>query len=155
MSEGYNRKYDGSVIAIDFDGTIVTHEFPLVGKPVPLAKEVIKMLIDNGHKCFLYTMRDEETLEDAKRYCIDNGIDLCGYNKSPDQFSDSPKQYATFYIDDAALGCPRVLNDHLSWRPYVDWLQMSKILKSRYLISEEQMIEIEKLYNDKYATEEE
>ena len=127
------------IIAIDFDGTIVTHDYPRIGKPIPLAKEVINMLVDNGHLCFLWTMRANETLEDAKKYCEDNGIKLHDYNHSPDQFSDSPKQYATIYIDDAALGCPLSFDNGMSRRTYVDWYRVANILHARGLLSQEQL----------------
>lgn len=126
------------IIAIDFDGTIVTHDYPRVGKPIPFAKEVINMLTDNGHLCFLWTMRDNETLEAAKQYCKDNGIMLCNYNISPDQFSDSPKQYATIYIDDAALGCPLRYDSDMSRRPYVDWYRVAGMLTNSGLLTQEQ-----------------
>ena len=126
------------IIAIDFDGTIVTHDYPRVGKPIPLAKEVINMLTDNGHLCFLWTMRDNDTLEAAKKYCKDNGIMLCNYNQSPDQFSNSPKQYATIYIDDAALGCPLRYDGYMSRRPYVDWYRIAGMLTNGGLLTQEQ-----------------
>lgn len=131
------------IIAIDFDGTIVTHDYPRVGKPIPLAKEVINMLTDNGHLCFLWTMRDNETLEAAKQYCKDNGIMLCNYNMSPDQFSTSPKQYATIYIDDAALGCPLRYDSDMSRRPYVDWYRIAGMLTNSGLLTQEQFKSLE------------
>ena len=131
------------IIAIDFDGTIVTHDYPRVGKPIPLAKEVINMLTNNGHLCFLWTMRDNETLEAAKKYCKDNGIMLCNYNMSPDQFSDSPKQYATIYIDDAALGCPLRYDSDMSRRPYVDWYRVAGMLTNSGLLTQEQFESLE------------
>lgn len=131
------------IIAIDFDGTIVTHDYPRVGKPIPLAKEIINMLTDNGHLCFLWTMRDGETLEAAKQYCKDNGIMLCNYNQSPDQFSDSPKQYATIYIDDAALGCPLRYDSDMSRRPYVDWYRIAGMLTNSGLLTQEQFESLE------------
>ena len=106
-----------TTIAIDFDGTIVTHEYPYIGRDLPYAKEVIKTLIDNGHKLFLYTMRDGDQLEDAIKYCEFNNLNFIGYNKSPQQFSTSPKQYASVYIDDAALGCPVIFDPTVSDRP--------------------------------------
>lgn len=130
----YRLKY---IIAIDFDGTIVTHEYPNVGNPVPLAKEVIQMLISNGHKCFLWTMRDKQTLQDAIQYCKDNNIDMSGYNYSSAQFSDSPKQYAHVYIDDTALGCPRKYSN-LSKRWYVDWYKVAEYLTNIGAITEQQ-----------------
>ena len=49
-------------IAVDFDGTCVTHEFPKVGKDIG-AVPVLKKLVEKGHQIILYTMRshpDEE-----------------------------------------------------------------------------------------------
>ena len=47
------------IIGIDFDGTIVEHEYPLIGNPVPGALETMKDLIASGHKIILWTMRSE------------------------------------------------------------------------------------------------
>jgi hypothetical protein len=138
VDEGYKKKKAGYVIAIDFDGTIVTHEYPFVGKPVKLAKEVIRMLLDNGHRCFLYTMRDGSELLDAIEYCQDNDLQMWGWNESPEQFSESPKQYATFYIDDAAVGCPLNYNHEISRRPFVDWTVVADYLTTYGLITHEQ-----------------
>lgn len=44
------------IIAVDFDGTCVTHEFPRVGAEIGAA-EVLKELTDKGHKIILFTMR--------------------------------------------------------------------------------------------------
>jgi hypothetical protein len=136
MNKNYCKRAE--IIAIDFDGTIVTHEYPKIGKPVPFAKEVIQMLINNGHLCFLWTMRDNETLEAAKKYCTDNGIMLCNYNMSPAQFSVSPKQYASIYIDDTALGCPLIYDYIKSNRPYVDWYKVAEYLCVRGLLTKQQ-----------------
>lgn len=94
------------IIAIDFDGTIVTHEYPRIGKLAPLAKEVINELAAAGHKMFLWTMRDNEKLEEALAFLEDEGIPIKTGNRSPAQFSASPKQYAHIYIDDTAVGVP-------------------------------------------------
>lgn len=142
VDEGYKKKKSGYVIAIDFDGTIVTHEYPSVGKPVKLAKEVIKMLLDNGHRCFLYTMRDGSELMDAIEYCQDNELQMWGWNESPEQFSESPKQYATFYIDDAAVGCPLIYDKNVSRRPFVDWYVMAQYFTRMGLLEQKQMDEI-------------
>ena len=44
------------VIAVDFDGTCVTHEFPKVGKDIG-AVPVLKKLVEKGHQIILHTMR--------------------------------------------------------------------------------------------------
>jgi hydroxymethylpyrimidine pyrophosphatase-like HAD family hydrolase len=46
------------IIAIDFDGTCVTHEFPKVGKDIN-AVPVLKALVENGHQLVLFTMRSD------------------------------------------------------------------------------------------------
>lgn len=128
-----------SIIAIDFDGTIVTHDYPALGKPVPMAIETIKELQANGHYIMLWTMRSGKELEQAVDYLYKNNIILWGINENPEQhWSSSNKQYAHLYIDDAAVGCPLVLPDlealHHESRPYVDWERVRKVLKKLRLI---------------------
>lgn len=141
--ENYNM-----VIAVDFDGTIVTHRYPEIGAPVVGAIETLKCLHENGHKIFLWTMRGNkryngrDLLQEAVEYCEDNGITLYSANQSPSQFSSSKKQYAQIYIDDAALGCP-LIHPQNEWdRPYVDWQQVGLNLKKQELITDEQFSKI-------------
>lgn len=125
------------IIAIDFDGTCVTHEFPRVGKDVG-AVPILQELVKKGHKLILFTMRSfssgispitnkEENggLQDAIKWFDDNKIPLYGINTNPTQkhWTGSPKAYAELYIDDAALGCP-LIHDDYSDRPYVDWKEI-------------------------------
>ncbi|QOR58331.1 polynucleotide kinase/phosphatase [uncultured phage cr106_1] len=121
------------IIAVDFDGTCVTHEFPYVGKEIGAA-EVLKELTDKGHKIILFTMRSHpeeinqkgiaysDALQDAIDWFKKYDIPLFGVNENPTQkgWTSSPKPYAHIYIDDAALGVP-LKKDSLSERPYVDW----------------------------------
>lgn len=46
-------------IAVDFDGTCVTHEFPKVGKNIG-AEKVLRMLVENKHNLILFTMRSDK-----------------------------------------------------------------------------------------------
>ena len=55
------------IIAVDFDGTVVTHDYPNVGRDVKGAKEVLGKLLHYGHKIILYTMRSNMELHDADR----------------------------------------------------------------------------------------
>ena len=109
-------------IAIDFDGTCVTHEYPEIGRDLG-ATTTLKTLVDNGHKLILLTMRSGKTLEDAKHWFEERGIILYGVNVNPSQkrWTESPKVYANLYIDDANLGTPLIKNSIASDRPYVDW----------------------------------
>ena len=95
------------VIAVDFDGTCVSHEYPDIGDDVG-AVPVLKKIVDNGHKLVLNTMRHGKDLDEAVNWFHENGVELWGVNTNPTQrqWTSSPKVYANIYIDDAALGCP-------------------------------------------------
>ena len=54
------------IINIDFDATCVTHDYPNVGKDIG-AIPVLKLLVTEGHKLILFTMRDKKELDDAKK----------------------------------------------------------------------------------------
>ena len=110
-----------SVIAVDFDGTIVTHEYPLIGMPVPYAVVTLKKLQEKGHKLILLTMRSGKELKDAVEYCADMGIHFWGVNDNPEQhrWTDSRKVYANVYIDDA--NCCQPLLPTTTKRQMVDW----------------------------------
>lgn len=119
-------------IAVDFDGTCVTHEYPRVGKDIG-AVPVLKKLVDSGHQLILNTMRSGKELVDAVQWFADNDIPLYGANENPTQkeWTLSPKVYAHLYIDDAALGCPLRFDRAVSSRPFVDWEVVDTYLGSR------------------------
>lgn len=122
------------VIAIDFDGTCVTHEFPNVGKDIG-AVPVIKDLIAAGHKIILYTMRDKQYQKDAEQWFKDNEIPLFGSNENPDAtWTTSPKVFAHLYIDDMALGIPLKIDYNISNRPFVDWIKVRQLLSQMQLL---------------------
>lgn len=118
------------IIAIDFDGTCVTHDYPLVGKDIG-AVPVLQKLVKIGHQLILWTMRSGTALEDAVDWFNKNNIPLYGIQINPTQekWTSSPKAYAQLYIDDAALGCPLVYNIEYSSRPYVDWKKIEQYFK--------------------------
>ena len=117
-------------IAVDFDGTCVTHEYPKVGKDIG-AVPVLKKLTDSGHKRILNTMRSGKELAAAIKWFIDNDIPLFGANENPTQksWTTSPKVHANLYIDDAALGCPLIFDHAVSSRPFVNWVMVEEILE--------------------------
>ena len=127
------------IIALDFDGTCVTHEFPNVGKDIG-AVPVLKELVAKGHKLILWTMRSDREvlgatrnefiidekgtfLTDAVNWFKENNIPLYGIQKNPTQFNwtTSPKSYAELMIDDSSFGCPLKIDYTLSNRPFVNW----------------------------------
>jgi len=109
--------------AVDFDGTVVTHDYPEVGQNIG-AEIVLKKLVEKGHKICLNTMRCEDKLVDAVQWFKDNDIPLYGVNENPDQksWTSSPKVFADYYIDDMAIGCPLIIYQD---RRFVDWIQIS------------------------------
>lgn len=117
-------------IAIDFDGTVVTHEFPDEGKDIG-ALPVLRRLIESGHRLILYTMRSGAHLESAVQWFLRNDIKLWGiqYNLDQAKWTSSNKCYAQLYIDDAALGAPLKRDADLSDRPFIDWQAVEAILE--------------------------
>lgn len=116
------------VIAVDFDGTCVTHEYPYMGSDIGAAP-VLKELTDAGYRLILTTMRSGKTEKEAVKWFKDNDIPLWGVNKNPEQksWTSSPKVYADLYIDDCALGVP-LTTSASSTRPYVDWTRVREWL---------------------------
>lgn len=124
------------IIAIDFDGTCVTHDYPQIGRQVG-ATEVLKELIEEGHQLILYTMRSGDGLAEAVRWFAHNNIELYAVQRNPNQhhWTESPKCYAQLYIDDAALGIPLRHGHHP--RPYVDWQEVRRLLIEQKILSDE------------------
>ena len=116
------------VIAVDFDGTCVTHEYPYMGSDIG-AVPVLKELTDAGYRLILTTMRSGKTEKEAVKWFKDNDIPLWGVHKNPEQksWTSSPKVYADLYIDDCALGVP-LTTSASSTRPYVDWTRVREWL---------------------------
>lgn len=137
------------IIAVDFDGTCVTHEFPKVGKNIGAAC-VLKALAEAGHKIILYTMRSHpleeqnhsleyegplpsDILQDAVDWFKHNQIPLWGINENPDQktWTQSPKPYAHLYLDDASVGAPLVFQEGISERAFISWPHVVQYLVDR------------------------
>ncbi|MBE6189196.1 MAG: hypothetical protein E7143_08750 [Rikenellaceae bacterium] len=118
------------VIAVDFDGTCVTHDYPYIGSDIG-AVPVLRELTDAGYHLVLNTMRSGRLEKDAVKWFKDNNIPLYGVNCNPDQksWTASPKVYADLYIDDAALGIP-LKTSPTSTRPFVDWVAVRELLVS-------------------------
>jgi hydroxymethylpyrimidine pyrophosphatase-like HAD family hydrolase len=122
------KNKDKLAIAVDFDGTCVTHEYPDVGNDIG-AIPVLKELVSLGHDLILFTMRDGKELQDAINWFKNNDIKLWGvqYNPTQRNWTKSNKCYANVYIDDAALGCPLIYPQNGD-RPFVDWVRVREML---------------------------
>lgn len=95
-------------IAVDFDGTIVEHEYPLIGKEKLFAFLTLKELIKKGARLILWTFRTGKELEDAVEFCRKNGVEFYAVNKSyPEEVMNetvSRKIDADLFIDDKNIG---------------------------------------------------
>jgi hydroxymethylpyrimidine pyrophosphatase-like HAD family hydrolase len=98
----------GIIIAVDFDGTIVDHEYPAIGKEKLFAFQTLKELEKLGARLILWTFRSGKELDEAVYYCRRNGIEFYAVNKNyPEEIFDqtmSRKINADIYIDDRNIG---------------------------------------------------
>lgn len=124
------RKDNRLIIAVDFDGTCVEHDYPSVGLEVEGAVETLRQLTKEGHRIILYTMRSGELLDAAVRWFKERKIELWSVNRNPEQaeWTSSPKVHADLYIDDSALGCPIIYIDGVR-RPVVNWRKVREQLE--------------------------
>ena len=96
-------------IAVDFDGTIVEHKYPEIGKEIMFAFQTLRALQEQGHQLILWTYRSGKELDDAVEYCRRNGIEFYAVNSSYpeeefDEDYDSRKIDADVFIDDRNIG---------------------------------------------------
>lgn len=95
-------------IAVDFDGTIVDHAYPAIGKEKMFAFQTLKELQKRGCLLILWTYRTGKELDAAVEFCRTNGLEFYAVNKSyPEEILDetvSRKINADIYIDDRNLG---------------------------------------------------
>jgi len=95
-------------IAVDFDGTIVEHEWPKIGREKLFAFQTLKELEKRGARLILWTLRTGKELDEAVEYCRQNGIEFYAVNKNyPEEIIDesaSRKIDADIFIDDKNLG---------------------------------------------------
>ncbi len=101
-------------IAADFDGTIVEHRYPSIGKELPFAVATLRQLqrdMPDLH-LILWTVREGELLEQAVAWCAERGLEFHAVNSNyPEELPSSSagnqacrKVTADLYIDDRNLG---------------------------------------------------
>ena len=154
------------IITIDFDGTVVTHSFPEIGKDIG-ADIVLEMLVNNGHNLILSTMRCDDPegkfeqnftngykihsgmfLEQAVEWFKKKNIPLWGIQENLTQhtWTDSIKPYSHLQIDDTGLGIPLLKIETISDRYFVNWADVSFMLYCKgYLTYKQYKHSIEEL----------
>lgn len=97
------------IIAVDFDGTIVEHAYPQIGKPIPFAIETLLQIQKEGHRLILWTVRRGQLLQAAVDYCAERGLYFFAENENyrgetVEREEYSRKLKSDLFIDDRNLG---------------------------------------------------
>ena len=120
------------IIAVDFDGTIVEHKYPAIGKEIPFAIATLKQLQAEHHRRILWSVREGALLEEALEYCRSRGLEFyaanCNYPEEPmveNPTSTCRKLKADIFIDDRNLGglpdwgvIYTIIHEKRSWESY-------------------------------------
>lgn len=96
------------IVAIDFDGTIVTDKFPEIGECNKGMFDLCFRLKEQGVKLILWTSRDGQALKNAVTYCWQRGLSFDAINENVKEVrelfhNDTRKVYADLYIDDKSI----------------------------------------------------
>jgi hydroxymethylpyrimidine pyrophosphatase-like HAD family hydrolase len=96
------------IIAVDFDGTLYTDDYPDIGDPIWRTINYCKQEKENGAILILWTCRSGQDLVEAIRLCkqVELHFDYVNENAKESMFGyarDSRKIYADEYIDDKAI----------------------------------------------------
>ena len=99
------------IIAVDFDGTLVTNEYPNIGAPIHETIAKLKREQADGAKIILWTCREGVHVGEAINWCIKHDIRLDGVNENLPEIieafgGDSRKIFAHEYWDDRAVAMP-------------------------------------------------
>ena len=70
------------IIAVDFDGTIVEHRYPHIGKEIPFAIVTLKQLQAEHHQLILWTVREGKLLDEAVEFCRERGLEFYAVNSN-------------------------------------------------------------------------
>ena len=99
----------GKIIAVDYDGTIFTDEYPNVGKPIWKTINYCKAEQAKGATLILWTCRNGDDLAEAIDLCLSVGLRFDYVNENTAENlalyggRDNRKIYADEYIDDKAI----------------------------------------------------
>lgn len=106
-----NRK----IIAVDFDGTLFTDSWPMVGEPIKPVIEKVKEEQAKGTAIILWTCRSGAALVRAVDACCRVGINPDAVNENLPELieawggEDTRKVVATEYWDDRAVSVKELL----------------------------------------------
>lgn len=98
------------LIAVDFDGTIVENRYPAIGRERTFAIETLKRLVAEHHKVVLWTVRQDELLDEAVQFCRERGLEFYAINRDyPEEEEANNRHFSRkikvdLFIDDRNLG---------------------------------------------------
>ena len=120
-------------IAVDFDGTIVTHNYPAIGEEIPFAIDTLKLLRQDGHLLILWSVREGALLDEAIEWCRQRGLEFYAVNRDyPEETTDNNPQFSRklkvdVFIDDRNLGglpdwgtIYRMIKQRHTWHDVID-----------------------------------
>lgn len=121
------------VIAVDFDGTIVEHRYPEIGREIPFAVQTLKQLIADRHQLILWSVREGRLLDEAVEWCRARGVEFYAVNKDfPEEDVDKNRHFsrklkADLFIDDRNVGglpdwgtIYRIVSERKSWQSIIE-----------------------------------
>lgn len=126
------------VIAVDFDNTLFTDEYPDIGKPILPMIEWCKEQKKLGNKLILWTCREGIPLEQAIDACFQYGLVFDYVNENTKENlertrNDCRKIGADMYVDDKSVHIDTILYNDVT--PQVDKYKRALLnLATRYAI---------------------
>ena len=125
-------------IAVDFDGTIVEHRYPAIGRELPFATATLHQLMADGHRLILWSVREGDLLQEAVDWCAAKGVRFHAINGYFDEdSSDIEKEKAAnsafsrklkvdCFIDDRNVGglpdwsaIYQIISRHITFEQYL------------------------------------
>lgn len=92
------------IYAVDFDGTLSYGEYPLCGKPNTRLIKWLKERQENGDKLILWTCRHDRPLDEAVKWCEEQGLVFDAVNENLpemiEKYGETRKIGCDYYIDD-------------------------------------------------------
>ena len=123
------------IIAVDFDGTVVEHRYPAIGKELPFATATLRQLMEDGHRLILWSVREGDLLQEAVDFCEQRGVTFFAVNSDFEEEDGAGKHYSRKINDDLFIDARNVGG-------LPDWPTIYALIKRKmnlrdFLISEE------------------
>lgn len=100
------KKLFPPILAVDFDGTLVSNKFPEIGEPDWVISRAVKAYKEMGWKIILWTCRTDDMLQKAVDFCQEViGLEFDAVNQNIPEVQkfyggDTRKVFANMYLDD-------------------------------------------------------